>query len=75
MHHEQWMRAQQVLLPLARQRADLETASYGAGRSGLTDVLQAFTALANAQLTLLDREAAVAADAAALVLTYGSDQP
>lgn len=75
MHHDQWHRAQSVLLPLAQKRADLETASYGAGRAGLTDVLQAFTALANAQLTLLDREAAVATDAANLVLTYGSDQP
>ena len=73
MHHEQWMRAQAVLLPLAQKRADLETASYASGRAGLSDVLQAFTALANAQLTLLDREAAVAIDAAALVLTYGSD--
>ena len=74
MHHEQWSRAKDVLLPLAKRRADLETASYGAGRGGLTDVLQAFTALANAQLTLLDREAAVAADAATLVLSYGSDR-
>jgi cobalt-zinc-cadmium efflux system outer membrane protein len=74
MHHEQWSRAQSVLLPLAEKRADLETASYGAGRAGLSDVLQAFTTLANTQLTLLDREAAVAADAASLVLTYGSDQ-
>jgi cobalt-zinc-cadmium efflux system outer membrane protein len=75
MHHDQWTRAQDVLLPLAKRRADLETASYGAGRGGLTDVLEAFTALANAQLTSLDREAAVAADAATLVLTYGSDRP
>ncbi len=75
MHHEQWIRSQSVLLPLAQKRADLETASYGAGRAGLTEVLLAFTALANSQLTLLDREAAVAADAANLVLTFGNDQP
>ena len=73
MHHDQWRRAAEVLVPLAKQRADLETASYGAGRAGLTDVVQAFTQLANAQLTLLDREAAVATDAARLVLSYGSD--
>lgn len=73
MHHDQWRRAAGVLVPLAKQRADLETASYGAGRTGLTDVVQAFTQLANAQLTLLDREAAVAGDAARLVLSYGSD--
>jgi cobalt-zinc-cadmium efflux system outer membrane protein len=75
MHHEQWMRAQTLLTPLAKQRADLETASYAAGRAGLPDVLQALTALANAQLTLLDREAAVATDGARLVLTFeGADR-
>jgi cobalt-zinc-cadmium efflux system outer membrane protein len=75
MHHEQWMRAQTVLTPLAKQRADFETASYAAGRAGLPDVLQALTALANAQLTLLDREAAVAVDGARLVLTFeGADR-
>ena len=73
MHHEQWGRSQSVLLPLAQKRADLETASYGAGRAGLSEVLQAFTTLANTKLTLLDREAAVAADAASLVLTFGND--
>ncbi len=75
MHHDQWNRSQSVLLPLAQKRADFETASYGAGRAGLSDVLQAFTTLANTQLTLLDREAAVVADAASLVLTFGNDQP
>ncbi|OYX30350.1 MAG: transporter [Caulobacterales bacterium 32-69-10] len=75
MHHDQWSRSQSVLLPLAQKRADLETASYGAGRAGLSDVLQAFTTLANTQLTLLDREAAVAADAASLVLSFGNDLP
>ncbi len=73
MHHDQWRRSLDVLVPLAKQRADLETASYGAGRAGLADVVQAFTQLANAQLTLLDREAAVATDAARLSLLYGSD--
>jgi cobalt-zinc-cadmium efflux system outer membrane protein len=73
MHHEQWLRARDTLLPLARQRADLETAGYGAGTAGLPDVLAAFAGLANAQLTTLDRDAAVAIDAARLSLTYGSD--
>lgn len=71
MHHEQWMRAQTVLLPAARQQADLETASYGAGRAGLAEVLQAFTDLADARLTLIEREAAVARDAIRISLTYG----
>ena len=75
MHHEQMMRSHQTLLPLARKRADLETASYGAGRAGLIDVADAFTALADARLEALDREAATARDAARLVLTYGSESP
>lgn len=73
MHHEQWMRAHDVVLPAARQQADLETASYGAGRAGLSDVLQAFTDLAEAGLTTLEREAAVTRDAVRITLTYGAD--
>lgn len=71
MHHEQWVRARDTLLPLARNRADLETASYAASRAGLLDVIEAQTMLADSELQLLDREAAVARDAARLVLTFG----
>ncbi|MCX8475862.1 MAG: TolC family protein [Sphingomonas sp.] len=74
MHHEQWMRAQDTLLPLARQRVDLETVSYSAGRATLLDLIQAQTMFADAALQALDREATVARDAARLVLTYGGDQ-
>ena len=74
MHHEQWMRAQGTLLPLARQRVDLETVSYSAGRATLLDLIQAQTMFADAALQTLDREATVARDAARLVLTYGGDQ-
>ncbi|PIB92790.1 TolC family protein [Caulobacter sp. FWC2] len=74
MHHEQWLRSRDTLLPLAKQRAQLETAAYGAGTAALPNVLVAFSGLADAQLTTLDREAAVAVDAARLTLTYGSDQ-
>lgn len=73
MHHEQWMRARDTLLPLARQKADLETASYAAGRAGLPEVLEAQSMLADVEVQTLDREATVARDAARLVLTYGSD--
>lgn len=72
MHHEQWRRTVEVVLPAAQQRADLETASYAAGRAGLPEVLEALTASADAKLTALDREAQVARDAAKLALTYGS---
>lgn len=74
MHHEQWMRSRDTLLPLARQKVDLETASYSAGRAGLLDVIQAQTMLANSEIETLDREALVARDGARLVLTYGSDR-
>jgi len=74
MHHDQWMRTSTVVVPAAQQRADLETASYGAGTAGLTEVLDAMTALADAKLTALEREAMVMRDGARIVLTYGSDQ-
>jgi cobalt-zinc-cadmium efflux system outer membrane protein len=74
MHHDQWMRTSTVVVPAAQQRADLETASYGAGTAGLADVLDAMTALADAKLTALEREAMVMRDGARIVLTYGSDQ-
>jgi cobalt-zinc-cadmium efflux system outer membrane protein len=73
MHHEQWLRTRDQVAPVARQQADLETASYAAGRASLSDVLQAFTELAQARLTLLEREAAVARDAVRITLTYGAD--
>lgn len=75
MHHDQWMRARDVVLPAARQQADLETASYAAGRAGLVEVLEAFTGLADARLTALGREAAVARDAVRINFTYGSETP
>lgn len=74
MHHEQWMRARDTLLPLARQQVDLETASYSAGRAALTDVIQAQTMLVNTELLMLERETTAARDAARLVLTYGEKQ-
>ena len=73
MHHEQWVRSRDVLLPNAQRQADLETASYGAGRADLAEVLDAFSAVADTKLQALEREAAVARDAVRIVLTYGSD--
>ena len=69
-----WIRARDVVLPNLRTRADLETASYGASRAGIMEVLDAFTALANGRLDTLDKEADVARRAVQLTLTYGSDQ-
>ncbi|HEY2050483.1 MAG TPA: TolC family protein [Caulobacteraceae bacterium] len=73
MHHELLERAQNTLVPLARQRADLESASYGAGSASLSDVLSALLALAEAQTEVVDHQADVARDGAAIVLTYGDE--
>jgi cobalt-zinc-cadmium efflux system outer membrane protein len=73
MHHDRLHRALETLLPLAKRRADLETASYAAGSAGLSDVLQAYLALAEARIDAIDREADVVRDGARIVLTYGSD--
>ena len=73
LHHEQFMRARDTLVPLAKRRSDLETASYAADRANLADVVSAFAALAQAELDELDREAMAERDAARIVLTYGTD--
>lgn len=72
--HDQWIRSRDVVLPNVLQRADLETASYAAGRAGIVEVLEAFTAVANARLDTLDREAAVVRQVVEITLTYGTDE-
>ncbi|WP_251566847.1 TolC family protein [Erythrobacter sp. 3-20A1M] len=66
----QWQRAREELLPLARDRADLEIASFAAGRAELIDVIEAKTALALLELEILEREEATVEAAAKLRLTY-----
>ncbi|MEW6597875.1 MAG: TolC family protein [Pseudomonadota bacterium] len=73
MHHDRLHRALETLVPLAQRRADLETAGYAAGTATLSDVLQAFLALAEARIDAINRDADVARDGARIVLTYGSD--
>lgn len=75
MHHAQWQRSHDLVLPTALKQADLETASYAAGRASLADVIAAFIGVAEARLQTLEREAAVARDAVRIGLTYGSDKP
>jgi len=75
MHHDQWMRSRDTLLPLARQRVQLETASYGARRAGLVEVVEAHAMLAEAELTAIDREAEVVRDAVRLSISFGRDLP
>ena len=72
MHHAQWIRARDVLQPLAQERVTLEMGSYAAGRASLIDLVDAHAILADAALTTLDREATVAADGARLNLLFGS---
>ena len=71
MHYERLQRARGTLVPLAQRRADLETASYAAGAASLSEVLQAFLALAEAGIDAIDREADVVRDGARIALTYG----
>lgn len=73
MAHDQWVRSRDVVLPNVLQRADLETASYAAGRADIVAVLEAFTAVANARLDTLDREAAMMRRVVEITLTYGTD--
>ena len=72
--HDQWTRARDIVLPAVMQQSDLETAAYAAGRIGISEIVQAFTAVANARLDALDKEAAVRRHAAEITLTYGSDR-
>jgi cobalt-zinc-cadmium efflux system outer membrane protein len=74
MHHDQWRRAIEVLVPTAEKRADLELKSYAAGRAGFDDLRVALTDLADAKLQALEREALVARDGARIQITYGADQ-
>ena len=75
MHHERFDRAQTTLLPLARERAELDRASYAAGRIDLGMALQSAIALAEAEIDLLDRQADVARDGVRIMLTYQGDRP
>jgi cobalt-zinc-cadmium efflux system outer membrane protein len=72
MHHDQWMRARDVLQPLTQERVMLEVASYAAGRASLVDLVDAHSALADATLETLDREATVVADGVRLNLLFGN---
>ncbi|WP_431470167.1 TolC family protein [Sphingosinithalassobacter sp. LHW66-3] len=71
----QWERARDELLPLARDRTALETASFAADRADLVDVIAAKSALALLELEILEREQAAVEAAATLRLTYGEDRP
>lgn len=74
MHHDRAVRAREVLVPLARQRADLDRTGYAAGTVSLGIALGSAVALAEAELDALDRDIEVARDAIRINLTYGKDR-
>lgn len=73
MHHDRFQRARDVLVPLAKQRGDLDRAGYAAGTVDLGTALATTFALAEAELDALDREAEVVRDGIRINLTYGDD--
>ena len=75
MHHQRLMNARNVLVPLAKRRAELDMASYAAGKLDLGSSLLSALALAEAEVDALSREADVARDAIRINFTYGEMRP
>lgn len=67
--------ARKVLVPLAKQRAELDRASYAAGKLDLGSALLSTLALAEAEVDALAREADVMRDAVLINYTYGGVRP
>jgi cobalt-zinc-cadmium efflux system outer membrane protein len=74
MHHDRYMRARNVLVPLAKKRAELDRVGYGANTVDLGTALESTYDLARTELDELDREATVARDGVRINLTYGKDR-
>lgn len=75
MHHQRLMNARNTLVPLAQRRAELDMASYAAGKLDLGSALLSTLALAEAEVDALAREADVARDAVRINFTYGEMRP
>ena len=75
MHHQRLMNARNTLVPLAKRRAELDMASYAAGKLDLGSALLSTLALAEAEVDALAREADVARDAIRINFTYGEMRP
>src|SRR3546814_13463237 len=71
MHHEQLGNARSRLVPLAKKRAELDLASYAAGKLDLGTALLSTLALVEAEVDALAREAEVARDAIRINYIYG----
>ena len=74
MHHQRLQNARATLVPLALRRAQLDRASYAAGKLDLGSALLSSLALAEAEVDALAREAEVARDAVRINYTYGEGQ-
>ena len=70
-HHQRLMNARNTLVPLAKRRAELDMASYAAGKLDLGSALLSTLALAESEVDALAREADVARDAIRINFTYG----
>ena len=68
-------RAEQTALPLAREKVDLQTASYKAGKTDLTSVLAARRELIDQRLRIIELQAQHAVIAAQLHFAYGETAP
>ncbi len=71
MHHQRLENARNTLVPLTKRRAELDMASYAAGKLDLGSALLSTLALAEAEVDALSREADVARDAIRINMTYG----
>ena len=75
MHHQRLQNARTTLVPLAKHRAELDQASYAAGKLDLGSALLSSLALAEAEVDALAREAEVARDAVRINYTYAEGRP
>ena len=75
LHHQRLLNARQTLVPLAKRRAELDMASYAAGKLDLGSALLSTLALAEAEVDALSREVDVARDAIMINYTYAEVQP
>jgi len=74
MHHDRFMRARDLLVPLAKKRAELDRVGYAANTVDLGTALESTYDLAKVELDELDREAEVVRDGIRINLTYGRDR-
>lgn len=75
MHHQRLLNARNTLVPLAKRRAELDMASYAAGKIDLGSALLSTLALAEAEVDALSRQADVARDVIRINYTYGEMRP